>query len=384
MLKNAMFHRIVAGGLLILTTAIFGSLDPARGADHRDAPLLQGFNTFFIGNLDLNDQYVFRGGNPANTVLVMTTGPATGVVSPPIFFPGGVYEFRIDNTGDFVDDLVIQIVFSDPDQFLRQTYFAQLVIASTGQTFVFARGITGVPIPVLGSGAMVAGIFDDPFFFNGAGYSFYRSTTLGEQPLQTGQTPLDMLVPPAAPVNTFGNFNTLAIVLEVPSHLLVSSPTNPNIGVWSRTLSPEGFQMDRVGFPGINTAAVPTALQGIYNTLTPQDDFSLRTIAADFLVQLYPIDAGTAAGLAATVLPDVLPFNVTSSEGFNDGLTLTLNGRKLADDVIDAEFNALTNGALTTDFVVNDSLFRAHFPYLGPPLPLTIVIPNSGATAATE
>ena len=41
-----------------------------------------------------------------------------------------------------------------------------------------------------------------------------------------------------------------------------------------------------------------------------------------------------------TVLPDMMPFNVNSSAGFNNGLNLTLNGRRLTDDVIDAEFNA--------------------------------------------
>ncbi len=46
-----------------------------------------------------------------------------------------------------------------------------------------------------------------------------------------------------------------------------------------------------------------------------------------------------------------------------------LNGRRLDDDVIDAELNLLTDGKLTSDRVGNDSVFRVNVPYLGAPLP---------------
>ena len=46
----------------------------------------------------------------------------------------------------------------------------------------------------------------------------------------------------------------------------------------------------------------------------------------------------TAAGLTATLLPDVLTFNTAS-----DAPVGFLNGRSLADDVIDAELGLLTN-----------------------------------------
>jgi hypothetical protein len=39
----------------------------------------------------------------------------------------------------------------------------------------------------------------------------------------------------------------------------------------------------------------------------------------------------------------------------------------LADDVIDAELNLITEGAITTDCVNNDSTFLGDFPYLGVP-----------------
>jgi hypothetical protein len=357
----------LAAGLLLATLAVPRL---AGAADHRDGPLLSGRNTLTIGNLDLNDLYMFQGANPRNTVLVLTAGPAAGVLAPPVFAPGAYYEYRIDNTGDNADDLLIQVIFSDPDRFLRQRYQVRFYDIASGRGQLLAVGVTGRAQHLRGGGMVQAGLFDDPFFFNAPGYAFFRSTSLGEQPLPPGMTPLSLLLPPAAPINSFANFNTLGIVLEIPSSRLVSSRSNPKIGVWLRTITADGLtQIDRTALPAINTVGVPTGLQGDFNTLTPQHDPSLRGGAAAFLVQLYGLDSETANTLANTLLPDRMPFDVTSSEGFNDGLTLTLNGRRLEDDVVDAAFNVLTSRALSTDFVVNDSVFRKRFPYLGRPLP---------------
>ena len=65
--------------------------------------------------------------------------------------------------------------------------------------------------------------------------------------------------------------------------------------------------------------------------------------------------------LTMVLLPDVLTFDQSSSAGF-------LNGRKLDDDVIDAELSLLTKGAVTTDMVdANDRMFTSQFPFLAPP-----------------
>ena len=71
--------------------------------------------------------------------------------------------------------------------------------------------------------------------------------------------------------------------------------------------------------------------------------------------------AGQKSGIASVLLPDTLTVKLGSSAGF-------LNGRKLADDVIDAEFSLLTNGNITSDGVnANDKAFRAGFPFLAAP-----------------
>lgn len=174
-------------------------------------------------------------------------------------------------------------------------------------------------------------------------------------------------------------------MIEIPRFRLQSSRNNPNIAVWLRAVTPDGTQFDRTALPAVNTTIVPPpsafpmgtfspmfGLQEAFNQQSvPLTDPMFRPIVSQRIQFAYGASPATADQLAATLLPDIMPFNTTSRAGFNDGLTLTLNGRRLADDVVDAELAALTEGALTTDRVVNDSVFRRRFPYLGTALPIT-------------
>ena len=71
-------------------------------------------------------------------------------------------------------------------------------------------------------------------------------------------------------------------------------------------------------------------------------------------------DMDKVNGLADILLPDILTVDLSQDTGF-------LNGRGLADDVIDAELGLITEGAVTTDCVDNDSDFSPKFPYLAAP-----------------
>ena len=65
--------------------------------------------------------------------------------------------------------------------------------------------------------------------------------------------------------------------------------------------------------------------------------------------------------IANVLLPDELTVKLGDAAGF-------LNGRRPADDVIDAEFGLLTNGAVHSDGVnANDRAFPTSFPYLARP-----------------
>ena len=82
--------------------------------------------------------------------------------------------------------------------------------------------------------------------------------------------------------------------------------------------------------------------------------------------------AGEVSAIAGVLLPDELTLTLGSAAPFASGTslgTLALNGRKLGDDVIDAEFALLTNFVITTGdgVAANDKAFSSAFPYLASP-----------------
>lgn len=71
-----------------------------------------------------------------------------------------------------------------------------------------------------------------------------------------------------------------------------------------------------------------------------------------------PSDQATA--LAGDLLPDLLTYDNSSSEGYP-------NGRKLTDDVINMGIALVTNGAAPHDGLRPHADLRSGFPYLGSP-----------------
>jgi Domain of unknown function (DUF4331) len=377
---------LVVGGLVILPGLV-------HAADHRDGPKITDLNSTLFGALDLNDLYIFVSpANRNNTVLVQTMSPGAGIVGPGIFFPGAFYELRISNDGNpLTDEIVFQTTFGPSDSSGRQRFviYRQDVNVGTTKTEVFASGITNrTPASIRGGARATAGIFDDPFFFDvNATSRANRELTLTALGLPTGApagaSPIRFFLPPNFPQNFFGGANTLAIIIEIPRLQIQSSRNNPNITAWIRSLvdagDGRGFnQFDRTAIPSINTVVVPltrtingetlpNGLQDQFNLLTPADDIALRPIAANRLRTVFGLPADTANRLANNFLPDVASFNTTDSSGFP-------NGRQFPNDVIDTELGLLTNNAVTSDRVVNDSFFRSSFPYIGTPNPVTQIL----------
>ena len=357
---------LAASAALIAGVLAIASVSSA--ADHRDGPRIKA-STATMGNVDLNDLFLFQNPtNHRNTVMIMTCSPGAGVLAPTTFMPGAFYDFNVVNTGGTTANLVIRTVFSDPDSIGRQNYQTMLV-RSSGVVQALASGITGKTTRSHGGGQTTAGIFDDPFFFDLL--AFMKFDAAVEKGLPLGDRVAPFLAP-SIPNNFFANFNTLAIVIDIPSARLVSSRQNSKIGIWMST-QVNGVQFDRTALPAINTAvnmAQPASnlpsLQDAFNTLHPADDIALRPEAAKRINLAYGLSMDKATALANTVLPDIMPFDTTSKAGF-------LNGRQLADDVIDAELALLTGGALTSDRVINDSVFRTKFPFIGAPLPRSSV-----------
>jgi hypothetical protein len=127
-------------------------------------------------------------------------------------------------------------------------------------------------------------------------------------------------------------------------------------------------QIDRMGRPAINTVFIPANVfepteasqKNAFNAGKPRSDQrDFRGEVVDTLEIFYGSGSSTAQALADFLLPDVLTIDTSTPTSFP-------NGRGLADDVIDIELGLVTNGAVTSDCVGNDSAFTASFPYLAP------------------
>jgi Domain of unknown function (DUF4331) len=323
---------------------------PARAADHLDAPGL----TPPGGSVqtDITDLYAFQSpASAANSVLVLNVN---GVIGGNLTFAQGVpgvkhtlpisYRINVDNNGDAKPDVTLKVRFGAPDANGVQHFEVKrghevLIPMGLGQSTGFNAAS---PTIVTHSGVTAfAGRRDDPFFFDLAAF---RN---GLQFCPGGQG-----------TDFFLGKNVSSIVLELPSRMLTRGH-DPNIGVWAVTQAGK-TQIDRMGRPAINTVFMHGDRKNQFNAGVPADDQrDFRGDVVDTLLSLGNSQA-RADALANVLLPDVLTFDTSSSAGF-------LNGRKLTDDVIDAELNLITNGAVTGDCVANDSTFLSSFPYVGNP-----------------
>ncbi len=362
--------RTILAGALLAALGVCLCPGSSRAADHRDSPRLMA-NVLFEGNIDINDVYLFKSPvNKANTVIIVTLSPAAGVVGPATFHPFALYEVRLQNTAAIADNMVFQFTFSVPDAFGRQNMQVIRQSTNNSQPLVTQAGLapagsivnqqiafgpTGRPLALRGGGQVIAGLYDDPFFFDLNAFNTLVSRANAGASLAKRIAPFQN---PSFPDNFFGTFNVLALVMEVPTASLQSSRANTKFAIWVRTVF-NGEQVDRMARPAINTATIPQALKGAFNVGTPFSDQALFTNGViEDEMHLYGVSSAYGLKIAQTVLPDLLTYDASSTSGF-------LNGRKLDDDVIDAELALLTNGGLTTDRVGNDSFFSGKFPYLG-------------------
>src|SRR5436309_10762641 len=96
---------ILAFAALAAATALI-----APAADHRDGPIF--VNTAANGTADINDVYIFQApGNANNTVLILDVQPFPGVLTPAFFDQSLVFDLKVDNTGDNVEDITFRVTF---------------------------------------------------------------------------------------------------------------------------------------------------------------------------------------------------------------------------------------------------------------------------------
>jgi hypothetical protein len=224
--------RIAA--LVIAGIASIALTQRARASDHQDTP-----ETELNPRMDINDVYAFPGSSADRVALVMTTSsPIAGQSAS--FDPNLLYQIKIDNTGDAVEDLVFQITFDDGIG-ANQKYTIRGPVAPT-MTGTKATLITSGPVvtgtvgTISGSATgtqVFAGIKADPFvidleqFFN-----IIPDRRPSTGPLSGPSTPTASAFRSPG-VDFLKPFNALAIAIEVPkSLLLTSTDASAKFGVW--------------------------------------------------------------------------------------------------------------------------------------------------------
>jgi hypothetical protein len=222
----------IAAALVVLVTAT-----TVLASDHQDTPEVE-----LSPRMDINDVYAFPGASADRVVLVMTTSspitPAAGATAG--FDPNLLYQIKVDNTGDGVEDRVLQFTFSGtgPTQQVTLRGPVAPAIVGTMTTVVDASPtVSGPTNNNLGSTSGVqlfAGLRDDPFFLDLE--QFFRIVP-DRKPVtgalsQLPDAPSAAAWRPAGQaVDYLRGLNTLALVVELPSSQLTGSD-NGRIGVW--------------------------------------------------------------------------------------------------------------------------------------------------------
>ena len=247
-------RRGAAAVLLVAgSVATAAGIRQAVGSDHQDTPEVE-----LSPRLDINDVYAFPGSTADRIVLVMTTQSPISAANTAAarFDPNALYQIKIDNTGDAIEDLVLQFQFDEVQGGGQEVgMFGPIAPTTRGTLNRVAKGtpdIRGAMGGTLstGTGATQVQLFtgprDDPFYIDLE--QFFRilpdrRPSRGEASMITGGATA------FRPVNTanpgpfdarFGNardflmgFNSMAIVVELPESALRSAAGGNNIGVWA-------------------------------------------------------------------------------------------------------------------------------------------------------
>ncbi len=223
----------------ILAIAALATATALRSSDHQDTP-----ETELNPRLDINDVYAFPGADTSNIVLVMTTSsPLTPAASTSAAFdPDALYQIKIDNTGDAVEDLVLQFTARSSGTSQTIDLRGPVAPAMTGAMTTIVPSAPTVSTTWGNSATsssgikFFAGIRDDPFFLDLEQFFCIipdRKPVGGplSQPCATGTPGTSGFRPAGSAVDYLKGYNALAFVVELPKAMLGTG----KIGVWATT-----------------------------------------------------------------------------------------------------------------------------------------------------
>ncbi len=365
----------------------------ARASDHGETA-----ENVARSGADLTDVFIFPSASSEdNVVLVMNVQPLIPKRLSKLFSfdPEVLYQFKIDTSGDSVEDRVIQVRFkgtgasqeifiAGPEDPRNTSVISTLLpnFASAGRInnrsggepknfkpgnfresqssesqSSESRSYKSVPMRVF------AGAREDPFFFDFERFALGLAT---QEMFPDRRTPLEPPQPrtfdktikdPNKPLTTswrppgkardfFKPFNVLSIVVELPRAALGGGI----IRLWATTSPSDGnrsfIQQERLARPLINEtlATVSNERHRTNNRITPAyDRFELARDMESFLTYPAGRSRATKDAIKSLLVPDVMIADLSKpgpasylgveSKGANGG---SFGGRALTDDVVDA------------------------------------------------
>lgn len=205
-------------------------------ADHIDAPAVTGTGNVSLGT-DITDVYAFQSPSDNNNMVfvINTQGLLSPSASAMAKFPENtLYELNIDNTGDNVEDLVIQLLVRNG----KVRAYGPVAPAAPGTSSIVVAtapyaeaAVTsyGAGSPVIGTSTkgvkVFAGPRDDPFFFDLKRFKEIIGGTATKFHDGTAEDPA---------TDAFAGTNVMSLVVEVPKTMLGSSSS---INVWAESKS---------------------------------------------------------------------------------------------------------------------------------------------------
>jgi hypothetical protein len=418
MRKVAIVLLAAAGATLLALFA--GRLAPgsSTASSHREAPLISEDPT-----ADNTDLYAFRSPDKPDTLTIISNWiPGEDPAAGPNYYTfsqTAKYNIYIDRNGDGRPDITYSFRFKTPTGpfFLgntQQTWTATLngkpwasgktPINNIGPRF---NGFVGVKayeqaaeatIVQKGGVSIFAGQRDDPFFADvGAIFdlvAFRKPGTTGDK---------------GGGKDFLSGYNVHTIALQIPISQ-VDTPSH-TLGVWSSTdrqnVTVNGkvrrgwTQVSRLGEPLINEVVIPTGMKDLWNRTTPAQDEQFRKyyespILAAVMNKLYKLGVPeTGRDDLVAVLGTGIPKVTFTGNTFADELRINLavppaaspnrmgvlggdnagfpNGRRLGDDVVDIEEQAVAGFLKGKKLPLGDGVDRdadgylKRFPYVMTP-----------------
>ncbi len=367
-----------------IVTSIFLS-GKAYSADHVEAPLA-------IDNpeLDITDVYTFL--DPQDQTQIVAAMAVNPFLPPEDnvtgFSPEVLYQLKFDNTGDGIEDYVVQFQFTGTGFDQQVQVFAGNVNSPVNTPLAGPPIASGSTQEIINSGnfRVFAGLSDDSFVFD---FGQFTSILDGSQDMFRGFTSpiLGELRgrSSGSSVDLFAGVNASHMVVSFPKSIVDNgngffgglAGTNV-VGVWGTT-SRNGVQLERMGQQVINTVFVPGGMKDDFNSATPADDVTMFSgLIPDALTQddtdgtgntidgriavlqlsglaglpngaplllpegfEHPLELGNDL-LRVALLPDVLRLDLNRDpDDQSIGLFGLQNGRRPQDDIIDIALQLL-------------------------------------------